>query len=478
MSGHEFRRAELIRPALNVGCMFDIQTGTYHIGKHGESILNGGLSNFEGLCALPNLYKTEIALFKAARVMSRYCVNTRTGRFDIHDTENTMQVTRPMRAMSLYDNLNGINPWDPQETRFCFSDATVYHGEEWFRDLRTISNERRSDKKLLIDTPFFNPVTGKYIQTREPRISLLDSLSAWKSSNIDVMYEKNDVGDKELNMINMKKSAAKSQMVEQMMGLTFSSGIFLQTTVHIGEQYEIGGGVPLKKLKFMRGNIKLKDAPEKFSFYTSNCWWCVDSFPLLDDERKVEFPYDENDNLKGDTDLIRLTIVNLRGKSGRSGMPFNIVVSQSDGINEHLTNYLYVKETSRFGIGGNLQNYHMDLYPDVRLSRKSIRRLCEEDELLQRALEITSEMLQLRHFHSIDEKYYITPAQLYSGLKEKGFDWKVLLNTRGWYTWNNTDPELKPFLSTMDLLRMYTGEYPVPYWYRDVIGDKSFEPKV
>lgn len=45
----KFKKAPKLRPLLNIGCLFDIPTGTYLKGKHGESILNGGLSYITGI---------------------------------------------------------------------------------------------------------------------------------------------------------------------------------------------------------------------------------------------------------------------------------------------------------------------------------------------------------------------------------------------------------------------------------------------
>ena len=58
-----------------------------------------------------------------------------------------------------------------------------------------------------------------------------------------------------------------------------------------------------------------------------------------------------------------------------------------------------------------------------------------------------------------------TPAELYEDLKKKGYDWNILLNTRGWWTIEN-DKHLIPFLSTRDLLNMRAGTYH-PYWLED-----------
>lgn len=44
-----FQSAPAIRPMFNVGCLFDIATGVYISGEHGEMILNGGVPHITGV---------------------------------------------------------------------------------------------------------------------------------------------------------------------------------------------------------------------------------------------------------------------------------------------------------------------------------------------------------------------------------------------------------------------------------------------
>ena len=66
-----FQEAPEIRPSLNIGCLFDILlTGTYFIGKHGESILNGGLMYVTGVGGRGNTFKSTIAHFMSFSAMN------------------------------------------------------------------------------------------------------------------------------------------------------------------------------------------------------------------------------------------------------------------------------------------------------------------------------------------------------------------------------------------------------------------------
>lgn len=159
--------------------------------------------------------------------------------------------------------------------------------------------------------------------------------------------------------------------------------------------------------------------------------------------------------MKGDTDLMLVTLSLLRNKYGRSGLIMQIVVSQEEGVLPSLSEFHYIKTNERFGLGGNVQNYFLDLLPDVKLSRTAVRPKLYKDEKLRRAVQITSEMCQMKMLWNDDTNVFCTPKELYDDLIAQGYDWNILLNTRGYWLADNDSPaHEKPFLSTMDMLRM------------------------
>jgi hypothetical protein len=111
---------------------------------------------------------------------------------------------------------------------------------------------------------------------------------------------------------------------------------------------------------------------------------------------------------------------------------------------------------------GNLVQQRLAIYPDVVFTRKSIRKLADSDPKFCRATEILSELCQIDVLWPEYKDLMVEPTELYEGLKKKGYDWDVLLSTRGYWTHDQyTNPI--PFLSTKDLLEMYHGTYH-PYW--------------
>jgi hypothetical protein len=179
-----------------------------------------------------------------------------------------------------------------------------------------------------------------------------------------------------------------------------------------------------------------------------------------------EYPRNADDNTEYDTDLNLVTIRNLRGKSGITGMPTQLIISQSEGVLPSLTEFHYIKEMDRFGLEGSNVAYALNIYPDCKLSRTTVRGKIDADPKLRRALNITAEICQMGEIHMpIADKFLCTMKELYDDLKAKGYDWDILLNTRGWWTYDN-DQHPVPFLSSFDLLRMRAGLYH-PYWLED-----------
>ena len=138
-----------------------------------------------------------------------------------------------------------------------------------------------------------------------------------------------------------------------------------------------------------------------------------------------------------------------------------------------LTEFHHIKTNNKYGIDGSNVNYALDLRPDVRLSRTTVRKKLDTDPLLVRAVNITSELLQIGKFHPqyIDNGLLCTPKELYDDIKAMGYDWDTLLNTRGWWTPDQYKKDILQYLSTIDLLKMRKGMY-VPYWLSKEDKDK------
>jgi hypothetical protein len=469
-----FQPAPRVRPFLNCGCLFDIPTGRYLKGKHGEYILNGGLSYITGIGGRGNMFKSVIANFMILRPMDR--LQRTMGQF--HDTETSLTANRVYQLAQHMPNIGGVDL--ESEGRLLVSDNTSMSGNEWFDKTRDMGLAKAKDyKKYTMTTPFIDEKTGKFIETLIPTFSLCDSFSMMVTDSVEKIYDENQIGDSGANTDSMRLSAAKSQMLMQLPSVTGKANIYMVLTAHVGDDIPLDPKAPpARKLTFLKGKAKFKHVPEKFTFLTNNLWYATASAPLINDGTKApEFPRNTDDNLKGDTDLMIITLQNLRAKNGPTGMPFQVIVSQREGVQVGLTEFFYIRSFDRYGLEGNVQNYQLALVPDVNLSRTTVRGKIETNVKLQRALEIMSEMCQMDQIgfqaegmtEEASRKLICTPKQLYDDLKAKGYDWDRLLDTRGYWVFEEDAGGEKPFLSTLDLLRMRVDEYR-PWWYD---GDDS-----
>ena len=455
-----FLAAPKLRPQLNMGCLFDIPNGRYLLGANGESILNGGLAYITGVGGRGNTFKSVITHFLNLRVLSRYI----RAQFELYDTETSATLAR---LEQLSQNLERLQGLDFEESpRIHLTDNTVMSGNEWFAKLKELGEFRQKNAKdFMMTLPFIDEKTGKYLTSMSPMMAEMDSLSMFMTDSVENIYDKNQIGDGGANTDSLRGAAAKSQMLMQLPTLTGKSAMYITMTMHVGDQHQLDQYNPKKPaLSFLKGGVAFKHVPQKITFLTNSLWYVLSISVFQNKATKApEYPASTSDNMEGDTDLQLIQLINLRAKNGPTGMPFEIVLSQSEGVLVGLTELNYIKHFDRFGLGGNDRNYFLDLLPEVGISRTTVRAKLNESAPLRRAMEITSEMCQMKNLWDDEEKLFCTPKQLYDDLKAKGYDWNVLLNTRGYWVFEEDKADDLPFLSTRDLLRMRAGLYH-PYW--------------
>lgn len=470
-----FHPAPKIRPQLNLGCLFDVPNGRYHIGARGESILNGGLAYFTGIAGKGNTFKSTVMHYMFLIVLERFAKAVGMS----YDTEMSLTAQRLYQLASWMERIGGTDLED--EGRLMLADGTSMIGNVWFKALQDYAKDKvKEAKSITFTTPFIDPKSGKHFEMLQPTPVELDSLSMFTTDSVGNIYEKNTVGDSGANTDALRGAAAKSQMLMQIPTMTAQSSIYLMTSAHVGKQHQLDPyAPPAKQLQYLKGQNAFKHVPEKFTFLTNNLYFISGSQALLNKTTKApEYPSGPDDNVENDPDLQLITIQNLRAKAGPTGFPYELIVSQREGLLPGLSELNYLKSFDRFGIGGNDRTYYLEICPDISLSRTTVRGKLRESAKLRRAMEITSELCQMNVLgyqvettpeslsgqEEVREKdLACTAKELYDDLKAKGYDWDVLLDTRGYWVFEELAKDEKPFLSTMDLLRMRAGLYH-PYW--------------
>ncbi|QAX96146.1 hypothetical protein [Vibrio phage vB_VmeM-Yong XC32] len=465
--GQEFI-APPIRPAFNIGCLFDIPQGTYVKGIRGEMVLMGGQSFVTSFTGPGNSFKTDLVLFPTMTCLDRYPSH----RAVVYDTENSLKYTRFNRIAMNMPNLRGTDFAQQaysEDPLLMFMQKADLGGEKWFDLVKDMSKEKQKNARSIMRTLPIRDSKGDMMQRMAATHAVCDSLSAFSVASVDdKIVDKNEIGDAKNNTMFMKDGAAKTQMIIQLPNVTVQGDVYFSCTAHIGNRIEMDPYAPKPiELTFSKNGAKAKGVPEKFQYINDHLVEVLNTKPLKNQADKAPlFPLIAADREEGN-DLFLITAVNSRNKGGQSGIYFPIVVSQTEGIKVGLTEYLYLKENKKFGIGGNDRRYHLDLYPDVTMERTTIRRIIEENPKVKRALEFTSEMLQMRKiWRNVDENLHVEPAEVFDRIAKQGYDIEQLLDTRGYWMYLEDEEGQKPFLSTLDLLRVAAGEYH-PYFLKD-----------
>lgn len=463
-----------IRPMFNVGCLFDIPTGEYIMGKDGEMILNGGIGHITSVAGPGNTFKSAISDFIDLAVVENY----NGTELSIYDSENSRKYSRICKLSKRFERLSKIDHGDeelPEDQKIIrITQAKDILGDKYFDIVKNISKDKfKNADKCKKTTPFINS-KGEYIKTIVPTIFMIDSLSKFGITNLnEKMVDKNSIGDSEINTLYMKLGIAKKQLIDQAMTMGPKAGLYFTFIAHVGDEINMDGPMaPVKpKLTHAQKGTKITGTTKDFEYINDVIFQIFNAKILNNKEYNtgVLYPVIPADREEGTTDLLIITLKPTRNKNGESGSVIEIIVSQREGLLPHLSQFHYIK-TNEYGLEGNNINYALSLYPEVKLSRTTVRGKIDEDEKLRRALEFTSQILQMKQFWApLPGDLMCDPETLYKDLKMMGYDMNVLLSeTRGYWVFKEDEIGRPFYLSTLDLLRMRVGDYR-PTWYDDAV---------
>lgn len=471
-----YTAAEPFMPMPNTGTILDISAGSWVKGDRGQTILNGGVAHFAGIAALPNMFKTTIAAGMAGAVLRAFP----KAIVHAHDTETTMQHQRIEQLVRTSMKIGVGDFKEPEnlesEGRLFFTSSVDHDGTEIFNLLKEFCKRRRENEKK-VELEIINPRTNKNYLYYNPVIEFWDSFSGLKTKDAVEKQSGADVGTKETNMLAMNFNKGKSDIVEQAPDLTAKHGVYLCFTAHVGQKYQLDAYKPeVKPLRWLKGDVKLKRVPENTSFNTGN-FYVIGSMNPLTEKGADLWPRTADEKDDQSPDLIDLSIINQRGKYGFSNNPLPLVVSQREGLLHPESNFLFLRQEGKFGIGGNNVHFHLALTPDVNMRRTTVRTIFRENPNVVRAAHVLMEICYMFKYDANRyEEYICTPEELYEDIKNLGYDWNLLLSTRFWFTPIDSSDYKIPYLSTMDLLKMRNGEYH-PYWYpvaqKDLLKEKG-----
>jgi hypothetical protein len=292
------------------------------------------------------------------------------------------------------------------------------------------------------------------------------------------LVDKNAVGESGANTQFMKDGAAKTQMITQLPNLAARGGMYFGQVAHVGMPVVMDPHAPqAPKLSHSKRGTKTKGVPEKFDFINNNLFEIFDAKIAYNSTSDKSAKYPKRDADRDDTnkDLMVVYLTNTRNKGGPSGVKFEVFISQSEGLLPTLTMFNFLKEQDGYGliVNGNKTSFSAVFYPEVNFARTTVRSKIDGDYKLQRAIEIAAQMRQMEMLWPLlDEELHCKPETLYDDIKKAGYDWDILLDTRAFWVFLEDEKTNKPYLSTMDLLRMRKGLYK-PWWYDAAVKNKQ-----
>lgn len=472
-----FNPAPNIKMMFNIGALMDIPTGTYMKGQHGENILLGGLGSLTGVVGTGNSFKSTLLHYMMLSAMDRIMSSVETSA-STYDTEINMHEHRLAHFADQFEHLAGKDII--QNGTWVITDKTVYYANEWYERLKDfLKSKKDHGKKYEHETPFLDRDNKTTIKYMVPTFSEVDSFSEFETADVAKMQAENELGDSGANTIHMRQGLAKTRFfmdVPTMIGIHHH---FLLITAQMGKDLQVAAGPyaapPAKKLQHMKQGDKIKGVTDKFFFFMSNCWHVIKAAPLTNQNTKgPEYPANPDDNMPGDTDLNIVSMIQLRSKSGLTGYTIDLLVSQRDGVLPSLSEFHYIKSADRFGISGTLHSYSLDLMPDVKLGRTTVRSKLDADPKLRRAMNITAELAQIHQFYRYDQEELCTAKEIYEFFTKEGYDMDMILGqTRGWWTFDN-DKQPLMFLSTKDIIEVVKKGAKI-YWLED--DKKTIKPE-
>ena len=454
-----FESAPPIKPCINVGACLDIPTGTFYMGTHGESILNGGLSPINGIVGQGNNFKTTIAEGMILIAMDRINQTTEP-KTVVYDSEVNKVQSRVNELAQAFTSFVGTDIIDTK--KWLITDSTILDGGE-FHDKWRATMRAKTKRHTL---PFTSK-SGEVYKMYNPTFTLLDSLSEFKSLREQNIMDETQLGDSKFNTYYMRAGQTKARLLQEIPTLANKFGDFFFMTAQVGKKIDMNtnphAAPPPKKLAYMLGDFEIKGATDKFLYATHSCYFVSNQRPLLDKDKMPEYPIKGQAVNSRDTDLVSVEARQLRSKFGTSGYDITLILSQREGIQQAPTEFHMLRtKTKLWGFTGNDTKYQTAFTPDVTMNRKSVRDILNDDEKVARAVNILSEFHQMRIFMPSLAWMIAEPTKIYEILKSKGYEWDTLLRTRGWWCMDN-ELHPVPFLSSLDILNMAVGKYH-PYW--------------
>ncbi len=470
----------LPRLSLNVGAGLDLPTGYFIKGKYGEDILIGGMSNLQGEMGDPNTDKSTIALYMLLSGLNTVAYSY-ISELLIYCSEGTLREERINKLAEAFEYLDRD---ENGELIIAFNNIKEMSPEEWYdKVLATYVKTKRESTEYMVEYEFLKDPDkkDKPLKMKLPTGLLIDTITYFDPSNSidmimgEVKNTKTDAAGKSTDSSNrtigLNNAKFKTDIMSTMTPGMLRTNTYAMITAHVGDNVNMEnspyGPKPRQQIGTLSSNEKIKGVPSNYTRLLTSLWQTTSKRPLVNQGTMLA-EYPKNDG----TDKIReeLHIIGLkqhRSKDNLSNIRMEIITSQREGVRPHLSQFHFLKN-NKFGFEGNLITYNLILYPSVKITRPTIRTLIDTDPKMRRALEFTSDYLQMTMYFSEYEAMglYCGLDVLYKDIDAMGYDWdKILTLTRNF--WTPMHYSKIGYLHILNLLKIRKG---LPFEYKEMLN--------
>ena len=148
-----FTPAPVVKAMINIGALYDIPTGFWVTGKHGESLLNGGLGAITGIVGIGNNFKSTIMHYMIMSAMDKI-LSQRFTTGSTYDTEINVHEDHIQKLAERFPSFAGKDIF--AEQYWVNTDSTQYRANKWFEVLKEYLGNKVKAKELIVDSPFIS----------------------------------------------------------------------------------------------------------------------------------------------------------------------------------------------------------------------------------------------------------------------------------------------------------------------------------
>lgn len=427
----------------NTGTLFDLATGRYVPGVDGNMYINGGYAPHINSIVGPNgAFKSTMANALLMRSLGIYG----DAEAIIEDTENSLDKDKP-RATGMAEDLYDATI----ENRIVWLKGIDYNLDDLHQLIKKVCNKKEANRKeYIVDTPFFDNLTGKALKMWKPTYVFIDSLTELTAATEEDMLEsEKSKSISEANTLMMADGNKKTVFIHTMRRLCQKYGIVLICTGHFDKVMQIDMYNPTPKdTTFSPKDWKTKGCGSKLKFLAS-IYARTQAALLLDSSKEPLYACGNGPS----KDVLEISLTLERCKTANAGEMLPFVATQSLGLLNTVTNYHYLRLHDYFGLNGNKMKQQPFLIPDLTISRNTIRELGESNYQLRRALEIAAQYCYIRNNWNTQDypvRFDMEPQKIFDTLnsdKNKNVI-SDILNSRGYWTYTKNE---HPY---MDLFRV------------------------